>query len=307
MAKKPAEPFVPILQRPTPHPSEAYLTRLSPGSRDTMRGALDTIAGLLTAGARADTFAWQTLRLEHTQAVRTALAERYAPATANRMLAALRGVLQEAWRLGLMSRDDQARAADLAKVRGERVVRGRALSTQEIQALLDACDSSPAGLRDRALLWILYGCGLRRAELAAIDVKDLERDGGLRVHGKGNKERRVYLRAEAVQAIEAWLECRGRAPGALFWALDRGHHGARLTDDGVFAVLARLARTAKVESFTPNDLRRTFISELLDSGEHVSTIQALAGHASMETTAMYDRRDMEVRKRRAVNKLPAPF
>jgi len=79
------------------HPAAVYVASLAPGSRRTMRQALDTVAGLLTGGrANAETLSWPSLRYQHTQAVRAALAARYAPATANKMLAALRGVLRHA-------------------------------------------------------------------------------------------------------------------------------------------------------------------------------------------------------------------
>src|SRR5437762_9238019 len=116
------------------HPAAVYLARLSQGSRRTMKQAVHTIARMMT-GARADaaTFPWGELRYQHTAAIRAQLAERFSAATANKMLAALRGVLQEAWRLGLMSAEDYRRAADLATVRGSTLPRGRALSTGEIR------------------------------------------------------------------------------------------------------------------------------------------------------------------------------
>lgn len=83
------------------HPAAVYLSWLAPGSRRTMRQALDTIAGILTGGlADAESVDWSALRYQHAQAVRTRLSASYAPATANKMLSALRGVLREAWRLG---------------------------------------------------------------------------------------------------------------------------------------------------------------------------------------------------------------
>src|ERR671933_1131897 len=96
------------------HPAAVYLASLAPGSRRTMRQALDTIAAILT-GDQADAFTltWGALRYQHTAAVRAVLQERYAPATANKMLVALRRVLKEARRLGQISQDDYAAAIDL--------------------------------------------------------------------------------------------------------------------------------------------------------------------------------------------------
>jgi hypothetical protein len=105
---------MPTPRTPDRHPATVYLARLAPGFRRTMRAALETIASLLTGGqATAASLAWGALRYQHTAAVRAVVAERYAPATANKLLAALRGVLQEAWRLGDLEAEAYQRVADL--------------------------------------------------------------------------------------------------------------------------------------------------------------------------------------------------
>jgi hypothetical protein len=96
------------------NPAVVYLARLAAGSRRAMSAALETLARIASGpAATADAFPWAALRYQHTQALRTALAARYAPSTANRQLSALRGVLREAWRLGAMTAEDYRRAADL--------------------------------------------------------------------------------------------------------------------------------------------------------------------------------------------------
>jgi site-specific recombinase XerD len=278
-----------------------------------MRQALDTIAQLVSGGAcDARTLPWAGMRYEHTQAVRAALAERYAPATANKMLAALRGVLREAWRLDLLPAEAYRRAADLPAVRGVRLPRGRALSTGELRALFAACaaDPSPAGARDAALLAVLYGAGLRRAESVNLDVGDYEADGGsLTVRrGKGRKARRCYLATGGQAALRGWLAVRCSAPGPLFLPIDKaGCIGwRRLSDQAVLVILRKRARQAVVATFSPHDLRRTFISDLLEQGADVSAVQQLAGHANVATTARYDRRG-EQAKRRAAALLHVPY
>src|SRR4051794_7244245 len=137
------------------NPAAVYLAHLKPAGRRTMHQALDVIAGLLTDGsATALTCPWPALRFQHTAAIRALLADAYQPATANKMLSALRGTLKMAWRLGLMSAEDYARAAVLAAVRGSSLPAGRELEHDELSMLLTACvtDTSPAGIRDAAIL-----------------------------------------------------------------------------------------------------------------------------------------------------------
>src|SRR5438105_10792378 len=124
------------------HAVAVYLARLAPSSRRTMRAALDAIASLLSDD-RCDAWslAWEKLRYRHTTAVRALLADgRYAPSTANRHLAALRGVLKECWRLRYVSAEDFQRASDLEPVRRSRLPRGRALQPGEVRALFAACE-----------------------------------------------------------------------------------------------------------------------------------------------------------------------
>ncbi len=113
----------------TDNPVAVYLAGLSAGSRRTMLGALDTMAGL-AAGGRADarSFPWHELRHQHTAAIRSRLAEQYSAATANKMLAALRGVLKAAWRLGLMDGETYHRAVAVTSVKGCVLPKGRSLT-----------------------------------------------------------------------------------------------------------------------------------------------------------------------------------
>jgi site-specific recombinase XerD len=229
------------------------------------------------------------------------------------VLAALRGVLKEAWRLGLKAAEDYHRAADLPGVRGERLPRGRALSRRELQKLLTASanDASAMGRRDAALLAVSYAGGLRRSEVVGFDIGDYAADSGeLRVRdGKGRKERLSYATDGAKLALDAWLAVRGNEPGPLFWPADgrgRALVNRRMTDQAVLLLLRRRASQGKVAPFTPQDRRRSFISDLLDAGADMVTVQKLAGHANVQTTARYDRRGEEV-KRRAAELLRVPF
>jgi integrase/recombinase XerD len=245
------------------------------------------------------------------QAVRGYLAETFAPATANRMLAALRGVLTEAWRLGQMSAEDLHRATDLTAVRGDRPPAGRHLSRGEIAAVLTSCAPTPGGLRDAALIAVLYGTGARRSEAVALDLVDVDLAAAtVRVQaGKGGKHRVVFLPDGAVAALRAWLEVRGAQPGPLFYPVRHGGHlvvGRRLTGGAVGFILARCADAAGVARFGAHDLRRTTVGDLLDAGADIATVAQICGHAGPGTTARYDRRP-ELAKHRAANLLRVPF
>lgn len=293
------------------NPALVYLASLSPGSRPTMHRALEAIAGILTRSDRADPLGirWHDLRFQHTAAIRSELAARFSPSTANRMLSALRGVLKAAWRLGLMSADDYGKAAAIERVKGERVIAGRAVAPGELAGLLNTCEQDPIGIRDAAVISVLYACGLRRAELVGLDLADYERaDGGgrLRVSGKGNKQRVVPVAGGAALALADWLAVRGDGYGALFVAIGNRNRGGRLTTQAVYAMLKARATAAGIPTLSPHDMRRSFVGDLLDAGADIATVQKLAGHADPMTTARYDRRD-ERAKVAAVSRLHVPY
>ena len=149
---------------PERHPALVYLASLAPGSRRTMRAALETVARLVSGGrATARDLAWHHLRYQHTALVRTAVAETYALATANKILSALRGVLKECFRLGYTPAEDYHRACDLKSVRGSDLPRGRALSHGELRRLfevcaLDAVEGKKATIGARDALLENYAC-----------------------------------------------------------------------------------------------------------------------------------------------------
>ena len=214
---------------PTPvaidrNPVAVYLAGLAPGSRRTMRGALRTIAVMIDSTADVMRFPFHMLDHAHVSAMRSRLAERHAPATANRMLAALRGVIKAAFRLGLIDADHRERACSIDPVRGSRVVKGRALSKVSFEPCSRLCDpSTPCGARNAALVGLLYGCGLRRAEAVTLDLEHFDTTAGrLVVSGKGNKERHVFVSNGSRDALDAWLVHRCDQPGPLFMPVNKG-------------------------------------------------------------------------------------
>lgn len=298
------------------HPALVYLSSLSSGSRRAMRSALNTIAALLTDG-QCDylSMPWFQVRYQHTAACRAALMEHYKPPTVNKHLSALRGVLSACWRLEYISAEDYHRAVDVKSAKSAAVEQaaGRALSTGEFLALVHACqaDTSPAGARDGAMLALGYVAGLRRREIAMLQLEHVDTQQ-YNIHiesSKRNKSRSVPLQdGGARAALEDWLYVRGDGDGALFLRIRRGGHiqPTGISDQAVYDALSARAEQAGIASFTPHDLRRTFAGDLLDTGADIATVQRLMGHASPITTSAYDRRGERV-KRVAVGKLNIPW
>ncbi len=290
-----------------------YLTSLnSESGRRTMRQALNVCAGLLSDNADALTFDWSLLRFQHVAAIRSKLAEAYKPATVNKALAALRGALRSAWQSGQMSAEDFQKAASVKGVKGETLPSGRELTQGEITALISDCehDTTNAGARDAAIIGLMYSCGLRREEVVTLDLADYDNESGrLVVRGKGNKERIAWLTGGAARAVSDWLTVRGVDPGALFVAVNKSGRipsYKHMTPKTIYSILSKRASEAGVKSFSPHDMRRTFVSDLLDAGADITTVSKMAGHANVTTTARYDRRPEEA-KRKAASLLHVPY
>jgi integrase len=289
-----------------PSPAAAYLASLSAGSQPTQAAALKALATWLGSSDIHDC-PWERLSYAHVAALRARLVERYAPATGNRVLAALRGVLLACRRLGLISADQQAQLSDVPRVRGISRPHGRMLPHEERAALFRACaaDASPRGRRDAALFALGFYGGLRRAELSDLDCGDILNDAaqiavGIRC-GKGGKARTVFVGGTAARLAQEWR--RERGPGrALFVAIScagRILDDRRLTPYAVGTILLRRCVEAGIARTTPHDMRRTFVSRLLDAGEDIANVATLAGHASIETTRRYDRRGDDALRRAA--------
>ncbi len=295
------------------NPASGYLASLgSEAGRRTMQQSLGVISGLLTGNADPFACNWGALRFQHTTAIRSKLAESYAPATANKMLSAMRGTLKAAWNLDLMSAEDYHKAASVGSVKGSTIPAGRDLSSGEIRALVEACenDPTPAGARDAAILAVLCPpCGLRRAEVISLDLEDFNQDTRrLLVRGKRNKERTVYLVNGGTRAMADWLALRGDWSGPLFWPINKAGKLSprRMTNQAIYNMLQKRGSDAKVENFSPHDLRRTTVGDLLDAVGDAIIVSKIMGHASPVTTARYDRRP-EKAKLDAAEKVLFPY
>ncbi|WP_168015704.1 tyrosine recombinase XerC [Halomonas salinarum] len=170
----------------------------------------------------------------------------------------------------------------------------RPVDVDQLAHFLDAPhDDSPLARRDQAMLELFYSSGLRLAELAALDLDDLE-SSRVRVIGKGGKPRQVPVGRRAATALTAWITARGQLATAGEPALFVGQRGARLGHRAIQLRLANLARERGLaEHLHPHRLRHSFASHLLESSQDLRAVQELLGHAHLSTTQVYTRLDWQ--------------
>ncbi|NLM40839.1 MAG: site-specific tyrosine recombinase XerD [Firmicutes bacterium] len=169
------------------------------------------------------------------------------------------------------------------------------LTEQEVLALLEAPRlDKPAGYRDRAMLEVLYGSGLRVSELLALNLGDIDELGFVRCTGKGNKERIVPLGSHALRATELYVRharprlCKDYRERALFV----NQRGQRLTRQGFWKIIKAWAKEAGIEkNITPHMLRHSFATHLLRGGADLRSVQEMLGHADLATTQIYTHLD----------------
>jgi len=211
-----------------------------------------------------------------------------APATIQRKVACLRSFYRHLRRQDLLTDDP---TAHLHAPRQSRRL-PQVLSRDDVARLLDQPrGTDPASLRDRALLEVMYACGLRASEAIGLETGDVDLDTGiLRARGKGAKERLVPVGSAAARALAIYV-ARGRPAlvgermeGRLFV----NHRGSGLTRQGLYKIVQRHARAAGLDGrMSPHTLRHTFATHLLAGGCDLRSLQEMLGHADIATTQVY--------------------
>jgi integrase/recombinase XerD len=265
----------------------AAVRNLSPRTIDAYRRDLTALGGFLTrrrrgaspaAASEEDLEAW--LAAERSAGL--------SEATRARRLAAARAFFR-------FLRDDGGRSDDPAEgIEGPRRRRPlpRVLAAEEVERLLAAPDPRTArGLRDRAMLEILYACGLRVSELVALQAGQLElRRGLVRVRGKGGRERWVPLGGKAVEALETYLrDGRPLLVTGRSEAVFPGRRGRPLTRQAFWALIRRLGARVGISPsrLSPHVVRHSFATHLVERGADLRTVQQLLGHRDISTTEIY--------------------
>ncbi|MDW8842083.1 tyrosine-type recombinase/integrase [Pseudomonas carnis] len=295
------------------NPLTLYLTRLAPSSQLTMRYVLQDAADRLGfEDLNLEEIDWHLLQPEHVIALVAALREDgLAPNTSSLYVNAVRGVMNEAWRMSLISQDYLLKMRSVKATPGTRLSQGRNLRRTLIREMLDVCaaDPRPQGLRDAAVIGLLYGSGMRKSESVNLDLAQVNFDErSLRVIGKGNKELVKYAPDWAFAKLQAWLAFRRehlkegeQDDSFLFNRIRRGSHitRERITKHAIYYIARQRGDQVGVK-IMPHDFRRSFITRVIEEHD-LSIAQKLAHHTNIQTTASYDVRD-DNERRRAVDR-----
>lgn len=285
-----------------------YLANLAPSGRRSMRSLLQQVALLNEWTGTLEQMPWLTLHYEQVSCIRAELRQSSkSPNTINTTLAAIRGVLKSGFLSGNFPALEWQRLQSIDRIPGKTLPAGRQLRATEITRLFKACQSDPQlGIRDAAILAVLAYAGLRRSELVSLNMGDYcRRNGQLIVReGKGQRQRELMLPTAARALLKQWLHDRGSTPGPLFCHLTKDgecHLSQRLSALRIYGIVKHRAWEAGIEPCSPHDLRRTFVTRLLEQGVDFNTARQLAGHEHIQTTALYDRRHIKTQRQAMAN------
>lgn len=241
------------------------------------------------------------------------------PAAINTYIYAIKAVFKKAWELGQVSDHELMRIRSFKVIRNYEIPTGRAMNRNESRALIASCEADdPQDIRDRAILMLMIGNGIRRAEVTSILMKNINVEAGeIKLIGKGRKERMVFMTPRVSEAVKTWLNKRQSLPvkeqkndtedaNFLFCRFTR-HHKSIVTSkpldpSSVWRILNEHIDEVKgeipsVTDLSCHDCRRTFATGLFDNGVDISVIRNLMGHSNIATTAKYDKRGANAMKR----------
>ena len=274
----------------------------SKDSRRTYASRLDSVAELL-GYASARELPWEAVQAEHLDTCKRHLLEidRQGTGAVNATISAVRRASRTAHALGRMSSEA---LQDVLKVRfakppSEPEMKQDTLTPADIRAIVSKAlaNGSNAGVRDAAIVALLYGAALERRELHALNIEDFNAKTRVLTVANVDKRlplayRKLQLPATAVAHLNSWLALRGDTRGALFVAVKKGGRASneRLSQQSIGNIARQRGADAGLEGTTPGALRRAATAELIKRGHDLAEVQRMLGHASPATTEKYDER-----------------
>lgn len=286
------------------NPALMYLATL--GSKDSyrcMKSKLNKFARFFGYQGLVDCD-WKSMQPNHITIFLTAQSWGSAR-TYNCYLSAIKSVALNAWRNKQIDLDQFQRIKSLKQRRIFRAPSGRAISPEESSSLIRSLNkNSLRTIRNRAIFFLMLGCGLRRAEVCDLKLKQVSiKNKSAKIIGKGNKERTIYFPTAVLEVLKNWLDARSLNKeeidaGFVFGRIDNGqrlHLDIPLDPSSITRIVEKLvSETDNLEGrLTPHDLRRTFATRLISKNVDIVEVQKLMGHASVATTGNYVRKDEE--------------
>lgn len=277
-------------------PVNCYLMSLAPSGRRSMRSQLGQVA-ILLGNESIDEVEWHKLQYQQLIFIRSKLQEEgKAVNTINTTMAAIRGVVRTAFKMNQTSAEHLARISQIGNVRGTAKRGGTALSLEESRKLVKKASDTEGlkGVRDSALLMLMITTGLRRSEVVSLNHDSFNFDRHkVSVRGKGDKLRYHDISGVTLKMLKQWAGACSDVTGTspfFTQVLKRGVTGRRITANSVYRIVKKYGEAIGIEGLRPHDLRRSYISLLLEQGSDLSLVSKAAGHANLETTSRYDRR-----------------
>ena len=286
------------------NPALMYLATL--GSKDSyrcMKSKLNKFARFFGYQGLVDCD-WKSMQPNHITIFLTAQSWGSAR-TYNCYLSAIKSVALNAWRNKQIDLDQFQRIKSLKQRRIFRAPSGRAISPEESSSLIRSLNkNSLRTIRNRAIFFLMLGCGLRRAEVCDLKLKQVSiKNKSAKIIGKGNKERTIYFPTAVLEVLKNWLDARSLNKeeidaGFVFGRIDnrqRLHLDIPLDPSSITRIVEKLvSETDNLEGrLTPHDLRTTFATRLISKNVDIVEVQKLMGHASVATTGNYVRKDEE--------------
>ncbi|WP_445427969.1 tyrosine-type recombinase/integrase [Alishewanella sp. HL-SH05] len=286
-------------------PCALYLGRLSPTSRSSIASQLNSVAKLMNW---PDDYGSYFAKIDYQQAllIRAVLTNvGWQPRSVNRAMIAIRCIIKVAVMMGQADQKEAAHIATIDRLKHPEH-QGTPLSTKQVDQLFTLLERGRCAVakRNLAIFALLLGTGLRRSELVALLLSDYNRrDHTLLVrNGKGNKSRLLFLPKWCQEHIAVWLRERRLEDGFLLcktYTSGKVVPDVGMTVSSVYRLIKQKLTAIGVPNVSPHDMRRTFITRLLEQNVDINTVRQMAGHADIRTTTVYDKRDHQFMKQAA--------
>lgn len=292
----------------TATPLALYLGRLAPNSRRSIKSQLNKVADIMEWPPDERDNMFHKVDYQMACEIKVRLVQHGSSAKSiNRAMSALRNVVKVGVLMGLVPENQ---LIQLSAIKNEKAAQhqGNPLNTTQVNVLFDLLsqNATELGRRNQAVFALLLGAGLRRSELVALKVKDMTLDESrLTVQkGKGNKRRTAFLPDWCIQHVLNWLDIRDVDDGYLFNPVNKSKRintNRGITTECVYLLVRDTTQKLGIGNVSPHDMRRTYITRLLEQDIDLNTVRMMAGHEDISTTVIYDKRDNKVMQKAAAS------